>query len=144
MKRLVLSLIFVMCTVSSYAQLNISSSSAMPISIGANVWVNPNPNEFGYYLFFRTSNRFDFPFGIVLGKTKEEALKTIDDLIKLCNQPVGTSVEFDSGFGYTITLDIFNIMGKRPCMSAKGYAGTVDINANLLKRCKKKIIAYKE
>lgn len=144
MRKLLLSLVFVLCVVSSYAQLKVSSSSSLPISVGAGVWFNPNPNKMEYYLIFATSNMYDDPFGIVLGKTKEQALKTLDDLINLCNQPIGTSTNFDSGFGYTITLDIFDVMGKKPTMSAKGYEGIVFIKAKQLEKCKKKIIAYKE
>lgn len=144
MKSILFSIMLFFSTLCSYGQLDVTSSKLSPIPAGGGVWYNPNPNEIGYVLILSTDNKYDDPLGIVLGSNKENALKTLDDLISICNKPTGTNTSFDSGFGYTVTLDIFSMLGKKCSMSANGYAGIVFVNAKLFEGCKKKVIKFKE
>ncbi len=65
-----------------------------------------------FYIVMRSSNRFDKPGLFVLGDTKESAIATVVDLIKLCDQlKKGESVTVQNA-GVNVSIEVQKMMGQ--------------------------------
>ena len=83
MKKVIISLLLAIISISSFAQLNVKKENSKIEKIGtlrsAYAWMYNQDTD--YYLYIRTSNQFDDPTLFCLGETAESAIQTAKDMI---------------------------------------------------------------
>jgi hypothetical protein len=94
-----------------------------------------------FILSMATDNRFDQPMCLLLGKTMEQAVKTMDDLIAMYDDTQeGVIVEITDGMGVTFTCCYQKLAGERNLMfSADGFAGEAWVALREMKNLQKKM-----
>jgi hypothetical protein len=111
------------------AQLNVTSTyddskTAEMTLIPTETWIQYNP-MFGYSIMARTDNRFDKYALFRLGKTKEAAKQTIDDLYSLLetNDPGFTATVTDHNGNQHVLFITDAYLSKQISVKSKGCAG---------------------
>lgn len=133
MKKTLALLVALLISVGAMAQLNVTSEKKSSEFLTKNLMYNANTNK--YTLFFTTSNQFDDSMQILLGN-KEQAIKTLEDLIILTEIKEEKTIEINNGYG-----EIFRIYTgpSSTMMCGDGYAGYVIISPNILTKAKVKL-----
>ena len=132
MKKTLALLVALLISVGAMAQLNVTSAHDNTIEkLGQNLKYDSADST--YYIVLTSSNRFDDPMLLKLGKGKESAMATLKDLGGFIETAAkGDIINVDNGFGKQYALskyDKFNIM-----VMGKGYAGHSFIYKNKLER----------
>lgn len=84
-----------------------------------------------YYIVLPTSNRFDDPFLFYLGKSKDESINTIDELIKLMDNMEKDEIISIINGNNKITLKKYVVIGVSALnLIADKYAGVIALTKN--------------
>lgn len=142
MKRILFVIMMSVLAFTSHAQINILGESGKIetlSSVRAGV-VNLRKHDAHIYLSMKTNNRFDDLLNVYLGTTKEEALKSLDDLVTIIDDRVkGENVYINNkGKACRITKEGNNYI----VFSMSGYAGEVGVMKSELLKFKKALLEY--
>ena len=121
MKKTLTLLALLLISMGAMAQLNVTSQRENTIvNIGQELRYDTADST--YYLVLATSNQFDDAMVFKLGKGKESAYQTLNDLKQfLATSQKGDAIDVDNGFGEIYTIKKYN--DKNLMFTAKGYAG---------------------
>lgn len=127
MKRTIIALLVTLVAVQANAQLKVSKSQVdKPEKVETlyQMWNWLNRNGDVYYLTARSTNRYDNHYMLMLGKTYEECLSSLDALEELVTTMSKTdSYDIDNGFGSAYTATLYSEMGTQGLsLSGDGFA----------------------
>lgn len=127
MRRIIIIIILALMTMQASAQLQISKSKAgkserIETLYAQWNWLNRNGDV--YYLTARSTNRYDNNYMLMLGKTYEECLASLEALEQLLTAMSKTdSYDIDNGFGSAYTATLFSELGMQGLsLSGDGFA----------------------
>ena len=86
MKRLTIALLLALVATSASAQLNVKSESEVRsiATATSSMAVLAHSDKFGYVMAIKSNNRFDKSGSFILGDEPDGAIKTLQDLLELC------------------------------------------------------------
>ena len=121
MKKTLALLALLIISVGAMAQLNVTAQiDNTTEKLGQEIWYNATDST--YYLTLATTNQFDKPMLLKLGKGKQSATQTLKDLKSLISTlSKGDDVIIDNGYGRQYTITKYD--NKNLIITAEGYAG---------------------
>lgn len=146
MKRIFIFCALLFCSDLLFSQIVIEQQETSPlVKICHGLYYHRNSGRVTYSIIVNTTNQFDEPFAIALGETKQEAIVSLDNLLKLSSQEVGTNAQFDSHYGYKVEVNVFNVYGTKSCVfSSNNHAGIFSTKTKQLIKLKNKLISFEE
>jgi hypothetical protein len=133
MKKVLALLALLLISMGAMAQLKVTSEKKSSEFLTDNLMYDPNIDS--YTLFFCTSNQFDDHMMIKLGN-KEQAIRTIDDLISIVEIKEEKDFEIDNGYGDKYRIYVND---KYTSMWGDGYAASAIISSKVLLKAKAKL-----
>lgn len=133
MKKTLALLVALLISMGAMAQLNVISEKKSSKFLTDNLMYDPNIDS--YTLFFSTSNQFDDHMMIKLGN-KEQAIRTIDDLISIVEIKEEKDFEIDNGYGDKYRISVND---KYTSMWGDGYVASAIISSKVLLKAKAKL-----
>lgn len=129
MRRIIIIIILALMTTQASAQLKVSKSQVdKPEKVETlyHMWNWLNRNGDVYYLTARSTNRYDNHYMLMLGKTYEECLASLEALEQLLKTMSKTdSYDIDNGFGSAYTATLFSELGTQGLsLRGDGFADT--------------------
>lgn len=137
MKKYVFILAAILLAIPASAQLNIKAKgSSKPIGSVRTGIINVFQTDSLFYISLKTDNSFDEPGVFDLGKGKEAAFATIDDMIQLISEgETGEIYQVDGGHGRTVNLSVTKQLGVRILtFSFPGCAGQQSMSKGELEK----------
>lgn len=122
MKKTLTLLALLLISMGAMAQLNITSKRENTIErLTQELFFDTSDST--YYISLTTTNQFDDPMLFKLGKGKESALQTIDDLLAFMEQgEKGDVISVENGFGKEYRIYIYDHLNLN--MASDFHAGT--------------------
>ena len=129
MRRIIIIIILALMTTQASAQLQISKSKVGKSERVETLyaqwnWLNRNGDV--YYLTARSTNRYDNHYMLMLGKTYEECLASLEALEQLLTTISKTDAyDVNNGFGSTYRVTLYNELGTQGLsLKGDGFADT--------------------
>jgi putative component of toxin-antitoxin plasmid stabilization module len=140
MKKALTLLALLLISVGAMAQLNVTSQRENTIEkITQELFYNTSDSA--YYIALTTSNQFDDYMMFKLGKGKESALQTIDDLLAFMEQgEKGDVISVENGFGKEYRIYVYDHLNLN--MASDYHAGTRIIQKPRINRWRRLISEY--
>jgi putative component of toxin-antitoxin plasmid stabilization module len=140
MKKTLTLLALLLISMGAMAQLNVTSQRENTIEkITQELFYNTSDST--YYIALTTSNQFDDYMMFKLGKGKESALQTIDDLLAFMEQgEKGDVISVENGFGKEYRIYVYDHLNLN--MASDHHAGTRIMQKPRIKRWRRLISEY--
>lgn len=115
MKKYLFLLVSLLIAIPASAQLNVKAKSSIkPIGSVRTGIINVFQADSLFYISLKTDNNYDDPGIFDLGKGKDAAFATLDDMVKILNDgEPGEAYQVDGGHGRTCTLVVAKQLGVR-------------------------------
>ena len=149
MKKIILFLLVVFISNTTFAQLNIisrnsQSKKVMSIRLGySQLYYKVEESDTLYYFSINTDNRFDNPIYFAIGYGKNSAIQSVEDLIEIAekgnenNETISVPGMYTDNKIYISSAAILGIKGL--ILTQKGHAGVSNLNLGELRRVSEKL-----
>ena len=149
MKKIILFLLVVFISNTTFAQLNIISRNSRPkkvmsIRLGySQLYYEVEKSDTLYYFSINTDNRFDNPIYFAIGYGKNSAIQSVEDLIEIAekgnenNETISVPGMFTDNKIYISSSAILGIKGL--ILTQSGHAGVSNLNLGELRRVSEKL-----
>lgn len=140
MKKTLTLLVMLLISGMAMAQLNVTSAHENTIEkITSELFYDTSDST--YYIALTTSNQFDDYMMFILGKGKESAIQTIDDLLAFMEQgEKGDVITVDNGFGKEYKIYVYDHLNLN--MASNDHAGTRIMQKPRINRWRRLISEY--
>lgn len=137
MKKALTLLALLLISMGAMAQLNVTSARENTIE-RLTQELSFDTSDSTYYIALTTSNQFDDPMLFKLGKGKESALQTIDDLLAFMEQgEKGDVITVENGFGKEYRIYVYDHLNLD--MASDYHVGTRIMQKPRMKRWRRLI-----
>lgn len=149
MKKIILFLLVVFISNTTFAQLNITSRSTQPKKVMSirpgysQLWYKIEESDTLYFFSINTDNQFDDPIYFAIGYGKNSAIQSVEDLIEIAekgnknNETISVPCMYTDDRIYISFGAIFGIKGL--ILTQRGHAGVSNLNLGELRRISKKL-----
>ena len=149
MKKIILFLLVVFISNTTFAQLNITSRNSQPEKVMSirpgysQLYYEIEESDALYYFSINTDNRFDNPIYFAIGYGKNSAIQSVEDLIEIAekgnenNETISVPGMYTDDKIYISSAAILGIKGL--ILTQRGHAGVSNLNLGELRRGSKKL-----